>query len=236
MLGKRSVGCAAFATLLLAGCGAHGSDAPRGGAAPTSGRQPSSIVSPAATQTGGAARSTKRPLAWVENYQAVCVSLVRGVPPKRALRLLTGGDVRSLAGQADAEHWIDAGGYDRYWIAVGRIGKWTFLWEDNGYDGSLPRIARRLSVGTSFVSFYWNVNSVEQFSYASRGRVVRAFDPVLDKRNGGVGRPLLKEAGLRWRTRPEVSMVRLQASIARTPVANPSWLSRPGVTFWGSHL
>ena len=228
---RMAMGGVALATVLLAGCGAHGSDPPRG-AAPT----PATVISPTASPTRGTADRIRKPLAWVENDEAVCVSLVRGVSPKRAVRLLTRGDVQPLAGQAQADQWIDSGSLDRYWIAVGKIGPWTFLWEDNGYDGSLPGIAKRLSVGTSMVSFYWNVNAVERFIYAADGRIVRAFDPVLDKRSGGIGNPLRREASLRWRNRPETSMVRLQASITRQPLANPGLLSRPGVTFWGSHL
>jgi len=52
-----------------------------------------------------------------------------------------------LAGQAQAGQWVDSGSLDRYWIAVGRIGPWTFLWEDNGYDGSLPAAQSLANLG-----------------------------------------------------------------------------------------
>lgn len=225
----------ALASSLVAGCGFDGSDAAHIGAQPSRDSSPS-IATPSATPTPVAVRR-RQGVAWVEDYEAVCVSLVRGVAPRRAVRLLTAGDAQPLAGRAEAEQWIDEGSDDdRYRIAVGHVGPWTFLWEDNGYDGSLAGVARRLSLVTSMVSFYWNVNADEQFTYAVHGRLVRYFDPVFYKRNGGVGKRLRKEIGMRWWSHPEVAMVRLQASLTGQPVANPSWLDGPDVTYWGSHL
>jgi hypothetical protein len=228
---------ASLAACLLAGCGAYPSDPEFGGGGPpSSGPSSLPILRPVVSPTPVVTHRAAGPLAWVEDEVAVCVSLVRGIAPEKAVKMLTSGDVRPLAGSAAADDWINTGSDDRYWIAVGQIGGWTFLWEDNGYDGSLPGIARRLSAGTSMVSFYWNVNEVETFTDAVNGRIVRSFDPVLDKRNGGVGKPLPVEASVHWRKTPEVSMVRLQAAVTGQPLANPQWLGRPGVTFWGSHL
>lgn len=233
---KKLVVPASLICLLMAGCDTAGSTGLQANEPQSPGSPSPASSSPTVVPTPTATRSVYHPLAWVQTNEAVCVSLIRSSDPGRAVRLLTSGDLLPLAWPANAESWIDTGSYDRYWIAVGRVGKWTFLWEDNGYDGSLPRIARRLSVGTVFASFYWNVNSDEQFTYASHGRIVRSFDPILDKRNGGVGAPLPAEAGLHWKSAPELSMVRLQSLITRRPLANPDWLRRQGVTFWGSHL
>jgi len=172
-------------------------------------------------------------LDWVEDYEAVCVSMVRGVAPAKAVEELTSGRARTFPSRVAAEDWVVASDDDdRYWIAAGQIGDWTFVWEDNGFQGSLDRSAVRLSAGTVFVSAYWNVNAVETFTLARNGHIVRQFDPVLD-RNGGTGDALPAEARLDW-DEAEVSMLRLQATITDEEPASWSWLDAPGVSFWGS--
>jgi hypothetical protein len=173
----------------------------------------------------------------VEDYEAVCVAVVRDLTPAQAVRKLTGGVARRFASRARAEDWSYRGNdYDRDTIAAGRLHGWTFLWEDFGYKCSLPEAAARTSSDRRFASVYWDINATERFTYAIDGRVRRQFDPVLDRRRTGEGRRLAAEAGLRWWHRPEISMLRLQSRLTGLPVATPSWLDRPGVQFWGTRL
>jgi hypothetical protein len=169
----------------------------------------------------------------IENYDALCVSLVRGVEPVEAVQQLTRNGARPFATRQEAEGWAWNSGDPnvRIFLAAGQIGDWTFLWEDNGYEGAYA--AERLSADSAFVSVYWNVNMLEQFTYARHGHIVRLFDPILDRDGGGTGEALPNEAGLDWEEQPEESMLHLQSSITGVPVANPAWLDLPGVTFWG---
>jgi len=214
--------------LALGACAAEGSDR---------GQPPQDTVAPQASTTAegvhGTPDSSGAGLDWVEDYEAVCVSMVRGVAPAKAVEELTSGRARTFPSRVAAEDWVVASDDDdRYWIAAGQIGDWTFVWEDNGFQGSLDRSAVRLSAGTVFVSAYWNVNAVETFTLARNGHIVRQFDPVLD-RNGGTGDALPAEARLDW-DEAEVSMLRLQATITDEEPASWSWLDAPGVSFWGS--
>jgi uncharacterized protein DUF6461 len=170
---------------------------------------------------------------WVEDYGAVCVSMVRGVAPAKAVEELTAGRAKAFANREDAEDWVAGSADDgSYWIGAGQVGQWTFVWEDNGFQGSLDRTAARLSAGSVFVSAYWNVNAVEAFTYARDGQVVRQFDPVLDPPGGGSGDALPAETRLDWED-AEASMLRLQSTVTGEQAADPAWLDAPGVSFWG---
>jgi Family of unknown function (DUF6461) len=146
--------------------------------------------------------------------------------------------MRRVSDGGGAARWRRGGGsdYDRYWLGAGRIGRWTFVWEDNGYECSLHRPAVRTSAHGRFTSVFWNVNALEGFTYANKGHIVRQFDPVYPGRHAGHGKPLRAEAGLPWRKHPERAMLRLQSRLTGKPVARPGWLRRTHVHFWGYYL
>lgn len=188
-------------------------------------------------RSGSLAARAPDPLDWVANNQGVCVTLVRGVSPAAAVRRLTAGGARRFSSRSRAVNWSYGGSnYNRYWLGAGRIGKWTFVWEDNGFQCSLHRPAVRTSAHGRFTSVFWNVNVIEGFTYAIKGHIVRQFDPVYPGRHAGHGKPLPAEAGLPWRQHPERAMLRLQTRLTGQQVARPGWLRRPHVHFWGYYL
>jgi Family of unknown function (DUF6461) len=135
-------------------------------------------------RSGSPAARAPDPLGWVANNQGVCVTLVRRVSPDAAVRRLTGGGARLFSSRSRAVKWSYGGSdYDRYWLGAGRIGKWTFVWEDNGFQCSLHRPAVRTSARGRFTSVFWDVNAVEGFNYAIKGHIVRQFDPVYPGRH-----------------------------------------------------
>jgi len=212
--------------VILCGCATEGADRVE---APSAAVTPQS---PAADRSAGTPNRSGAGLDWVEDYEAVCVSMVRGVAPAKAVEELTSGRARPFPTRVAAEDWVAASDdYNRNWIAAGQIGDWTFIWEDSGFQGSLDRSAVRLSASTAFVSAFWNVNAVEAFTYARDGDIVRQFDPVLDQ-SGGTGNAIPAEARLDW-DEAEASMLRLQAAITRQQPASLAWLDAAGVSFWG---
>lgn len=231
-------GCAVALAAALAGVLAGCATRDKADAAPSPGKSVSSRVSSAeppvaaATDSGGPTDSGAD-LDWVEDYEAVCVSLVQGMSPEEAVAKLTAGRARAFPTRVAAEDWVaDSDDYDRNWIVAGRVGDWTFIWEDNGFQGSLEEVAARMSVRSPFVSVFWNVNAVEAFTYARDGHVVRQFDPYAHDDDAGTGDALPAESGLDWDD-AEVSMLRLQAAITGEPIANMSWLGAAGVSYWG---
>jgi hypothetical protein len=226
----------AMAVLGLSGCGVN-SAWPAGDGTTSRPTAVSTVVTPPLRLSAAAdtrqQQHRKGRFAWVEWYEAVCVDLVHTTHPTKALRRLTRGRAKRFASRRAAEHWVDSSpDYDRFWIATGRLGKWSFLWEDNGYFGSLHKPARRVSAHTSLISVYWNVEALESFTYAVHGRIVRQFDPLFYHQRG-IGTPLPAEKPLHWYRHPEVAMLNLQSALTGHQPAHPSWLKKPGVTYWG---
>lgn len=170
---------------------------------------------------------------WIE-YSDVCVSLVKHVSPAKAVGELTDGKAKHFASRHDADVWIrhDAD-YTRTLVRAGRIGKWTYIWEDNGFECSLRAPALRTSAGTKFVSIFWDEESLENFTLAVDGHILRRFDPVFPGRKHGHGKVLKAESGLPWKRSVELAMVELQSRLTGVEDARPGWLHRPHTTFWG---
>jgi hypothetical protein len=178
-----------------------------------------------AAETAGSPAS-----AWYDDYPAATVTLVEGADPTTAVRTLYGGE----AVQSES---LDAArstaGADREWVAAGRIGDWTFVWEDNGWQGSDVDKAAALSRGTRLVSAFWNVNELAVATVADDGQVTRQFDPE-SRTNpaNAVGTPLPDEDWLDWDHDWIGSLLRLQSRLTGERIADPSWLRQPTVRFW----
>src|SRR5664280_2960831 len=84
---------------------------------------------------------------------------------------------------------------------------------------------------------FWNVNSVMTFLAAEHGVVTRQFDPLFHDDDPpptvDLGLRLPAEAGLDWEASPRTSGLSLLATLTGTEPAQPSWLTVPGVRFWG---
>lgn len=178
-----------------------------------------------------AARTAASPgSGWYDEYPAATVTLVEGTDPAAAVRALYGDDAVQVTSLAAAKSVADD---DRAWVAAGKVGDWTFVWEDNGWQGSDAAKAAALSRGTRLVSAFWNVNEVAVATVADNGQVTRQFDPE-SRTNpaNAVGAPLPDEEWLDWDHDWVGSLLRLQSRLTGQRIADPSWLRQPGVRFW----
>lgn len=175
---------------------------------------------------------------WTANWDGLCVSLVRPVAAEDAARAIALDDFRSFPDGGSAEEWVNGSAtYDTAWFATGQADGWTFIWEANGWQGVTPENAARLSRGGSLVSMFWNVNSLMTFLAAEDGVVARKFDPLFHDDDPppteDVGRRHPAELDLDWEHSPRMSGLALLAAMTGTGPAQPSWLSVPGMRFWG---
>jgi len=173
---------------------------------------------------------------WIEGCDALCLTLTR-TPADEAVLLLALSDLSEFPDVDAAEAWVEqATAYDRAWFATGTIDGWTFVWEENGWQGVMPEVALRLAGGGLLVSAFWNVNALMSFLVVDCGSLLRQFDPLFhdDKEppTESVGMGLEAEAGLDWKRAPRLSSLTLLSTIGGTRSVAPSWLKEPGVRFW----
>lgn len=173
---------------------------------------------------------------WTADYLAACISLCTATP-ERLRDVLVGPAAREFGSADEAESWVvDSDRYDRSWSAFGWYQGVAVAWEDNGFAGTDPDNARKLSADGRFASMFWNVNSVMQFSYLSNGRVLRQFDPLFhddDEDVNQVGEALGAESGLDWSAAPVRSGLSLVSSLFGIAALTPTILAAPGVRFFG---
>ncbi|WP_436787628.1 DUF6461 domain-containing protein [Yinghuangia sp. YIM S10712] len=121
--------------------------------------------------------------------EAYCVLLVRGTTPEALMDQL-GVEERCLvsgAGGLDAHGlaaWDRHHG-DRLFAAVTSVGDWTLMIEPNGYLGSLEAIIQPLSLGTTVVSHFRNVNAVDRFNWFEDGELRLHFEPLFPYQREG---------------------------------------------------
>jgi hypothetical protein len=177
---------------------------------------------------------------WIEPHNAVCLSLLEGVAPAEAVAGLCTNDTIALSGPDEAFEWpARTQRLDSIWVAAGEIDGRTFVWESNGFGGTFPERATALSRRGRFASAYWNVNAYMTFTFATDGKMVTQFDMNWPPETEIAG--LLGDAGVTladddvWETRPRATGLLMQAQLlgVSTP-ADPSWLTLPGVAFWGT--
>ena len=182
-------------------------------------------AAPQPTRTG--------PGEWATDYPAATVGLVHGFDVDDAVSLLVGASPLRFGSIDEANAWVDADpDYSRTLGFASVVDGWTLLWEDNGFQGSRPQVAARLSRRDTFASMYWNVNAAMRFTVARRGRVVRSFDPFAFEQGSGVALPEEKGLDLTSYGAPAAELV-LLSRITGLPVAEPSWLERPGTVIFG---
>jgi hypothetical protein len=168
--------------------------------------------------------------AWFDEYPALTVTLVEGGDPAALVRTMYGEELRPAATKAAADR---AAADDGTWVAAGKIDGWTFVWEDDGWQGSDLAKAEALSRGTRLVSAFWNANDVALATVANNGRVTRQFDRVSrTEPDRALGSALPDEGWLDWDHDWTGAMLTLQSRLTGLPLANPSWLDDAGVRFW----
>jgi hypothetical protein len=171
------------------------------------------------------------PLDWVDNYMAACITLIEPIDADAAATLIAVHDL------TEHETWDDAdeaaiGNVAAF--ATGTAGRWTFIWEDNGYRAETPGIPEQLSAdGRTTVTMFWNVNGVRRFLTATGGRVTRAFDPLFhDDDDDQIGDLLPIETTIDWTSETTTAGLQLLAAVSGTEPASPSWLDQPGTRYW----
>lgn len=177
---------------------------------------------------------------WLESHDSVCLSLLEGVTPADAVAGLCPKETILLSGPDEAFAWPAwTGELNSIWVAAGEIEGRTFVWESNGFGGAFPERATALSRHGRFASAYWNINAYMTFTYATGGELVAQFDMNGPPEAEIAG--LLVDAGVtladddEWEARPRATGLSMQAQLlGLSAPADPSWLSLPGVAFWGT--
>jgi hypothetical protein len=171
------------------------------------------------------------PLAWVDNYMAACITLIQSIDPEAAAALLAVHDLSEHETWDDAD---DAATGDTAAFATGTVGRWTFIWEDNGYRAQTPGIPEQLSAnGRTTATMFWNVNGVRRFVMATGGHVTRSFDPLFhDEDDDQTGDLLPLETTIDWTSETTTGGLQLLAAVSGTEPASPSWLEQPGTRYW----
>jgi hypothetical protein len=199
--------------VLLSGCAP--ADRPRSGSAPRSPRpsQPTRASSTAPTRSANPAATGKKGVTaprevWLRRYgwaegdnllsNAATFSLVQGLTPEQALRILAPHPATKIESVPAAQRWelrqpYRPSGPNAQLIVAQRRAGWTMILEDNGFEAT--EVAARLSRSGRAVVIYNNVNALTSFQYARQGRVLRYFDPLLYS-NYGPGKRLRQERGI----------------------------------------
>lgn len=118
-------------------------------------------------------------LSWLRTHrEAYCVTFAQGLEESELLRRF-GGDL-SQARLARLDEWETIEELQIFGevIHVGRCNGWTFVYEDNGFRGTLQEVLRPVSTGTKAVSVFRNVNAVTCFCYAENEAILAHFDPI----------------------------------------------------------
>ncbi len=117
-------------------------------------------------------------LAWIrDNSEAYCVTFVKGLDETELLRRF-GGDL-AWARLARYDDWEAVEELQMFGdvVRVGYCDGWAFVYEGNGYRGTLSEVLQPLSAGTAAVSVFRNINALMNFGYAEDGTILAKFEP-----------------------------------------------------------
>lgn len=173
---------------------------------------------------------------WVGGWDALCVTLVRGLTPVEAAEAIAREDFRGFVSRVSAADWVfDSEDYDRSQFATGEVDGWTFIWEENGFQGVAREEGRLLGAATELYSMFWNVNAVMAFLAGRDGHVIRHFDPLFhddQEPSLDIGARFDAESGLDWSEAPRASGMALLSAVTGVAPVDPSLLDAAGVRFW----
>lgn len=151
--------------------------------------------------------------------EAGCLTLVRSSDADQVAAAF--GGISQGAQPLDFEEFCEEAFayHDKYpVIGVRQVGDWTFVVEDNGFEGARPEVLRRVSRGTETVSALWDLSGLTRFSYAASGEILTAFEAQLPEYREGTRPDTLEpfRAGLPWNSgNPAQSVPLMLALIAR---------------------
>jgi hypothetical protein len=200
---------AASAVLLAALTGCASATGQSGAARPTLIYGPSNYISISQTRPSASALPPRRttqhstpppihatgPYQWVGKdpsspfVNGATFTLVKGLTPAEALRVLAPDAKTPLESPGSAADWALVDPMDRSAIEATSRDGWTMILEPNGFRAADLTTLGKLSARGSAVSFYNNVEALSSFQYAVKGRVIRAFDPVLNQSMVGSALP-----------------------------------------------
>ncbi|QTE28091.1 hypothetical protein [Pengzhenrongella sicca] len=131
---------------------------------------------------------------WSDGADAMTVTIVKGATA-HAVADVVGLNLDTLTETLPVEAaWPDAASPMQILTVPGAIA----IAEPNGWFTARPEVVAQLSCLGLTVSLYWSVDHDSSFIVGDGGVVVRSFDPVIDRGQGGVGTPLPEEAGIDW--------------------------------------
>lgn len=138
---------------------------------------------------------------WVHDGigDAACVTMVESDDPGAVARAF--GGVLDHAWDGTLGDLHDDGGVSRQ-VAVRRVGDGGLVIaiEINGYQGSLPKVMRRVAEHGRAVSAFWNIDMNTSFCYGADGRLLTTFDVMAPDGRHGDAPDCLEgfRAGLPW--------------------------------------
>lgn len=134
-------------------------------------------------------RATATDYQWIDDWNhgllnvGYCLTFVRELTPSQVLDRLEVGQRIELHGARAAderasEAWSTSGDRELF-VAVTHGDGWSVMFESNGFVGVTQSVMAPVSVGTSTVSHYRNVNALDQFLWLEDGKVSLQFEPLL---------------------------------------------------------
>ncbi|WP_433268977.1 DUF6461 domain-containing protein [Actinosynnema sp. CS-041913] len=117
---------------------------------------------------------------WIEHQDVVLTfAVIQRSTTQEVVRVYGGDPVQSqLMTTIEAEDAaLDDPGF--FYIQVFEHQEHVIALENNGWSGTIPEIARRVSAdGATFFSVHWNVNGLFRITGAEDGTVTASFDPM----------------------------------------------------------
>ena len=164
--------------------------------------------------------------AWAEEATEATVSLVEGAgDPVERLGPVEDAGPMTFEAALDLQNsfYDDGTSNDRAVVQADRLDACWGLVEPNGFRLSSEPLLLRAASGGDAVSFYWNVNSVMRLIRVRDGKVVTAFDPLLDT-------PSVDGADLPFEEHPEAAAFALVERWSGVAVTE-AWFTSDKPTF-----
>ncbi|GAB1820588.1 DUF6461 domain-containing protein [Herbidospora sp. RD11066] len=127
--------------------------------------------------------------------EAACWTIVQptaGPITLEDLAVRLGGTPEDLEYEEDDD--ADPADYEAFFQFSQEGDAWV-IYEDNGYQGIRPEVARRLSAGARVTSLFWNVNAHSDLVHAVDGSILVHLDPGFPENRSG-SQPHLLDAEL----------------------------------------
>jgi hypothetical protein len=136
-------------------------------------------------------RDMMRKYSWVDSEYdlALTVAVATGVRTADVIRAYGGDPDQALGSLTFDEAEVPADEFGQYFLLrVLESDDHVVAIENNGWGGSVPEIARRVTrLGGRYFSVYWNVNGLSCLAEAEDGRISAYFEPLFAGNQPGPG-------------------------------------------------